>query len=243
VDYVKRYSYTDITGTLMEGKIQWPCSFVLDSHTSHLTPHTSHLTPHTSHLTPHIYTSHLTPHTSHLTPHTSHLTPHIYTSHLTPHISHLIPQTSSLTPIPGQTEDSWPSAPCNDDTIGGTPVRTATYGSYYDSAAGDFCLLPSRVMHQIRGFAEIPNNIFMDGTAIHAAAAHGFGQQVFKPPCSIYHQVATCRGNSLRAFLSFLYRVSVCDAFLSGPSPKLQHERHSADLLEARAPPSHTHFL
>jgi hypothetical protein len=29
----------------------------------------------------------------------------------------------------------------------------------------------------------------MDGTAIHAAAAHGYGQQVFKPPCSIYHQV------------------------------------------------------
>jgi hypothetical protein len=73
--------------------------------------------------------------------------------------------------------------------VGGTPVRTRAYGSYYDSAAGDFCLLPSVVFHSIRGFAEIPNNIFMDGTAIHAAAAHGYGQQVFKPPCSIYHQV------------------------------------------------------
>ena len=90
----------------------------------------------------------------------------------------------------GQTQDSWPSAPCGDDASGDTPVRTGTYGSYYDSAAGDFCLLPSRIMHSIRGFAEIPNNIFMDGTAMHAAAAHGFGQQVFKPPCSIFHQVA-----------------------------------------------------
>jgi hypothetical protein len=93
-----------------------------------------------------------------------------------------------------QTENSWPSAPCDDDVVGGDPVRTRTYGSYYDSAAGDFCLLPSVVFHAIRGFAEIPNNIFMDGTGIHAAAAHGYGQQVFKPPCSIYHQV--CRVQS-----------------------------------------------
>ncbi len=46
-------------------------------------------------------------------------------------------------------------------------------------------------------------------------------------------------------FCIFLYRVSVCDAFLSGPSPKLQHERHSAHLLEARAraPIPHTLFV
>ncbi len=69
VDYVKRYSYTDISGTLMEGEIHTSVAmYTLKC----FTPHTSHLTPRTSHLTPH--TSRLTPHTSHLTPRT-HLRP------------------------------------------------------------------------------------------------------------------------------------------------------------------------
>lgn len=32
------------------------------------------------------------------------------------------------------------------------------------------------------------NNIYIDGTLIHTLAAHGYGQLVFQPPCSIFHQ-------------------------------------------------------
>ena len=38
-------------------------------------------------------------------------------------------------------------------------------------------------------YPEIPTNIMIDGTAIHAAAAHGFGQLVFAGDCVIFHQV------------------------------------------------------
>jgi hypothetical protein len=109
----------------------------------------------------------------------------------------------SGTLMEGQTVDSWPSAPCDKDASGSPPVRSRKYGDYYDSAAGDFCLLPSRIFHSIRGFAEIPNNIFMDGTAIHAAAAHGYGQQVFKPPCSIFHQAHPRSFNTKGTLLTF----------------------------------------
>ena len=49
-------------------------------------------------------------------------------------------------------------------------MRADNYGFFHDSAAGDFLLMSRRVVHSIRGYPEIPTNIMIDGTAIHAAA-------------------------------------------------------------------------
>jgi hypothetical protein len=121
-------------------------------------------------------------------------------------------------------------------------VRAATYGSYYDSAAGDFCLLPSRVLHQIRGFAEIPNNIFMDGTAIHAAAAHGFGQQVFKPPCSIYHQVWLPAAATV-CMICFFFGSGFRFVTRSQAHPRSFNTKGTLLTFSRFTSPSHTHFL
>ena len=68
-------------------------------------------------------------------------------------------------------------------------MRADKYGYFHDSAAGDFLLMSRKIVHAIRGYPEIPTNIMIDGTAIHAAAAHGFGQLLFADDCVIYHQV------------------------------------------------------
>jgi hypothetical protein len=82
----------------------------------------------------------------------------------------------------------WRRAACRAGESEEEPMRTDTYGYLHDSAAGDFLLMSRRIVHAIRGYPEIPTNIMIDGTAIHAAAAHGFGQLIFAGECVIFHQ-------------------------------------------------------
>lgn len=64
----------------------------------------------------------------------------------------------------------WRRASCHASDTEEEPMRGDKYGFFHDSAAGDFLLMSRRVVNSIRGYPEIPTNIMIDGTAIHAAA-------------------------------------------------------------------------
>ena len=59
----------------------------------------------------------------------------------------------------------------------------------WSNAAGDFFLASRRIVHQIRGYVEVPFNKHVDSLTAWIAAAHGFGQHVLGlDGCEIYHQ-------------------------------------------------------
>jgi hypothetical protein len=64
----------------------------------------------------------------------------------------------------------WRRASCRAGDSDEEPMRSSDYGYFHDSAAGDFLLMSRHIAHQIHGYPEIPTNIMIDGTAIHAAA-------------------------------------------------------------------------
>jgi hypothetical protein len=82
----------------------------------------------------------------------------------------------------------WRRAACLEGETDEEAMRSGQYGFFHDSAAGDFLLISKARFVEFRGYPEIPNNIMIDGTAIHAAAAHGMGQLVFAGDCVIWHQ-------------------------------------------------------
>lgn len=84
-------------------------------------------------------------------------------------------------------------------------MRADRYGFFHDSAAGDFLLMSRAMAHAIRGYPEIPTNIMIDGTAIHAAAAHGYGQLLFADDCVIFHQVLFLRVRGCRPTAFWLW--------------------------------------
>ena len=99
----------------------------------------------------------------------------------------------------------WRRAACGADDRDEEPMRSTDggYGFFHDSAAGDFLLLPRAVVHAIRGYPEIPTNIMIDGTAIHAGAAHGFGQLIFAGECVIFHQPHPRSYNTKGSMIAF----------------------------------------
>ena len=82
----------------------------------------------------------------------------------------------------------WRRAACMEGEVDEEPMRSGQYGFYHDSAAGDFLLIAKARFVGFRGYPEIPTNIMIDGTALHAAAAHGMGQLVLAGDCVIWHQ-------------------------------------------------------
>lgn len=118
-------------------------------------------------------------------------------------------------------------------------MRADRYGFFHDSAAGDFLLMSRAMAHAIRGYPEIPTNIMIDGTAIHAAAAHGYGQLLFADDCVIFHQVLFLRVRGCRPTALWLWHeacrfslpehllVFLCRSVTLPPSSPLSPARYS----------------
>jgi hypothetical protein len=58
----------------------------------------------------------------------------------------------------------------------------------HTNGPGDFLLAPRRVYLEARGSPEVPTNTHVDTMTLCALLAHGLGQLVLRPPCSVYHQ-------------------------------------------------------
>ncbi|EKX48248.1 hypothetical protein GUITHDRAFT_136770 [Guillardia theta CCMP2712] len=96
-------------------------------------------------------------------------------------------------------------------------VKKGGRGEDEDYGVGKIVERRLGAVHKIRGYPEIPTNIMIDGTAIHAAAAHGFGQLLFSGPCVIFHQPHPRSYNTKGSMISLQAYESLAQA--SPPRP------------------------
>mmetsp|Transcript_42166 Transcript_42166/g.98897 ORF Transcript_42166/g.98897 Transcript_42166/m.98897 type:complete len:655 (+) Transcript_42166:116-2080(+) len=126
---------------------------------------------------------------------------------------------------------NWRRAACLKGEEDDEPMRSESYGFFHDSAAGDFLLMSRRIIRAIRGYPEIPTNIMIDGTAIHAAAGHGFGQLVFAGACVIYHQPHPRSYNTKGSMISLQSYESLAQQLLSAKHVA-NHRPRSVEMKE-----------
>ena len=87
----------------------------------------------------------------------------------------------------------------------------------------------------MRGYQEIPGSIYMDGLGVYIAAAHGLGQLVMPPECSIYHQPHP-PSETVRSFeyVSQSRYYEVCSDILSAGS-EANHRPENATPIQSSA--------
>ncbi len=93
--------------------------------------------------------------------------------------------------------------------------------------------MPRGVVRAIRGYPEIPTNIMIDGTAIHAAAGHGYGQLVFAGACVIYHQPHPRSYNTKGSMISLQAYEALAQQLLSSRA-EANHRPASVELRESQ---------
>ena len=119
----------------------------------------------------------------------------------------------------------WRRAACGEGDADEEAMRSGLYGYYHDSAAGDFLLIAKRRLAGFRGYPEIPTNIMIDGTALHAAAAHGMGQLVLAGDCVIWHQPHPRSYNTRGSMLSLAAYEALAQQLLdAGPLANIAPE-------------------